>query len=95
MIRGEKNETCTLLDAVVYDIPSRTMLFHAVGQNSIKGSSTLLGMSKALRETSIQGFDEATDNLMTNLEASLDAFVATMRNGTVTVGPTPALPARD
>ena len=46
VVKGEKNETRTMMDAVVYDIPSRTMLFHAVGQNSIKGSSTLSGLLK-------------------------------------------------
>lgn len=95
VIKGEKNETRTLMDAVVYDIASRTMLFHAVGQSSIKGSSTLMGMSKALRERSIQGFNAATDDLLVNLEASLEAFVATMKDGTVTIAPTPALPAWD
>lgn len=95
VIKGEKNETRTLMDAVVYDIASRTMLFHAVGQSSIKGSSTLMGMSKALRERSIQGFNAATDDLVVNLEASIEAFVATMKDGTVTVAPTPALPAWD
>lgn len=95
VIKGEKNETRTLLDAVVYDIPSRTMLFHAVGQSSIKGSSTLMNMKKALRQRSAEGFNQAADDLTVNLEASLNRFAATLKDGQVSVEATPAIPAWD
>jgi rhombotail lipoprotein len=38
IIKGEKNSTSTMVDAAVYDIPSRKMLFSAPGTSHIKGS---------------------------------------------------------
>lgn len=93
VIKGEKNETRTLMDAVVYDIGSRTMLFHAVGQSSIKGSSTLMEVGKALRKRSAQGFAEATTDLVEDLAVNLDRFVTTIVNDEVRVEAAPAIPA--
>ena len=36
VVKGEKNETRTVMDAVIYDIPSRTLLFRAAGSNTSK-----------------------------------------------------------
>ena len=82
-----------MMDAVVYDIPSRTMLFHAVGQSSIKGSSTLMGLTQAMRERSTAGFSQATDDLITNFDTRFTSFVASIKEDTVTVEATPAIPA--
>ena len=92
VIKGEKNETRTFLDAVVYDIPSRAMLFHAIGQSSLKGTSTLMGVDNALRERSKGGFDAAVADLIVNLDTSLANFAATVKDGLVQVEPTPKLP---
>lgn len=91
VIKGEKNETRTLMDAVVYDLDSRTMLFHATGQSSVKGSSTLVDMNKELRRRSDESFGFATDNLITNLDAALAAFAEQAKSGTVHGEGTPAL----
>jgi rhombotail lipoprotein len=78
---------------VVLDIPTRTMLFHASGQSSIKGSSTLVGVGTALRERSAAGFDEAVKVLIPNLDTQLKAFEASVKNGEIAVEATPKLPA--
>lgn len=91
VIKGEKNETRTLMDAVVHDIDSRTMLFHATGQSSVKGSSTLVDMSKELRQRSDEGFGLATDELIANLDAALETFATEAASGTVRGQGTPAL----
>jgi rhombotail lipoprotein len=81
------------MDAVVYDIGSRTMLFHAVGQSSIKGSSTLMEVDKALRKRNADGFKRATTDLVANLATSLDQFAATIVNDEVRVDAAPIIPA--
>lgn len=91
VIKGEKNETRTMLDAVVYDLDSRTMLFHAMGQSSVKGSSTLVDMSKELRRRSDEGFSLATNELIANLDAGLETFASQAATGTVRGQGTPAL----
>ena len=73
-IKGEKNDTSTMVDAVLYDIPSRKMLFRSPGTSHIKGSSTLVNLSEQLRSDSLNGFHLAADNLVANLQAELDRF---------------------
>ena len=55
-VKGEKNDTSTMVDAVLYDIPSRKLLFRAPGTSRVKGSSTLVNLSEQLRTDSLNGF---------------------------------------
>jgi rhombotail lipoprotein len=74
VVQGQKNDTHTMLDAVVYDIPSRKMLFRAPGTSHIKGSATLVNLSEQLRKDSEAGFNEATKQMIVNLDQQLVAF---------------------
>lgn len=73
-IRGELNETRTMLEAVVYDVPSARLLFRAPGISVINDRSTIIDVQRQLRIDSDKGLTEATDNLITNLHASLKLF---------------------
>lgn len=73
-VKGEKNDTSTMVDAVVYDIPSRKMLFRAPGTSRVKASSTLVNLSEQLRSDALQGFKMAADDLVQNLRDELDRF---------------------
>jgi rhombotail lipoprotein len=79
IIRGEKNDTNTMIDAAVYDIASRKMLFRAPGTDHIKSSATLVNLSEKLREDSLQGFHKAADDLVGNVREELDRFKANVR----------------
>jgi len=74
VFKGEKNDTGTLIDATVYDIASRKMLFRAPGTSQVKGKATFVNQSEELREDSQEGFGIATDDLVVNLRAELDRF---------------------
>lgn len=74
VIPGEKNDTHTMVDAAVYDIKSRKMLFRAPGISHIKGLSTPVNLSKALREDSLKGFQEASADAIKNLDIQLELF---------------------
>jgi rhombotail lipoprotein len=74
VVQGQRNDTHTMLDAVVYDIPSRKMLFRAPGTSHIKGSATLVNLSEQLRKDSETGFNEATKQMIGNLDQQLVAF---------------------
>jgi rhombotail lipoprotein len=91
LVKGEKNETRTMMNTVVYDIPSRVMLFNASGQSSVKGKSLPVQIEKALRERSEQGFEEATDDLIASLSTAIDAFQAQAATGSVRGPGTPAI----
>ena len=71
---GEKNDTSTLIDTVVYDISSKKMLFRAPGTSLIKGSSTPVNLSEELRDDSVKGFEVATQEMITNLDLQLGVF---------------------
>jgi rhombotail lipoprotein len=79
IIPAQKNDTHTLMEAVVYDIASRTLLFRAPGVSAIKGHSTLISNETDLRSDSIRGYTEAARDLTVNLQYELDAFKVRIR----------------
>jgi rhombotail lipoprotein len=91
IVKGEKNETRTVMDAVIYDIPSRTLLFRAAGSHTSKGAATPIAVSRRLREASEGGFDNATDKLIENLDSALVGFHEQVKSGTVRGPGTPAI----
>ena len=95
VVRGEKNQTRTILNTVVYDVPSRAMLFNASGQSSIDGKSLPVQVETALRKRSEQGFEAATDELIVNLSSALDAFHTQAASGTIRGPGTPAVAMYD
>ncbi|HEX7037304.1 MAG TPA: rhombotarget lipoprotein [Pseudomonadales bacterium] len=74
IVPAEKNSTHTLMDAVVYDIPSRKLLFRAPGTSSVKSSATLVALDQQVREDAVQGFELASANLVENLKVELESF---------------------
>jgi len=74
IFKGEKNDTSTMIDAAVYDIASRKMLFRAPGISQVKGAATFVNQSEELREDSRKGFELAADDLVVNLKAELERF---------------------
>ncbi|MCC6220585.1 MAG: rhombotarget lipoprotein [Deltaproteobacteria bacterium] len=74
VVPGEKNDTHTMVDALVYDIESRKMLFRAPGISHIKSKATPVNMSEQLRHDSVGGFKEASIDLARNLDIQLELF---------------------
>ena len=74
LFKGEKNDTSTMIDAVVYDVESRKMLFRAPGTSRVKHSATLVNLSEQLRADSKEGFETATEDLAVNLKLQLGLF---------------------
>jgi len=74
VVSGEKNDTSTMLDTVVYDIKSKKMLFRAPGTSVVKGNATPVNLSEELRADSLQGFNLAAVAMTENLKVQLDNF---------------------
>lgn len=74
IIPGEKNDTHTMLDAVVMDIPSRKMLFRAPGTSHVKGRATPVNLSEELRKDSAESFKLASGMMVANLDEQLSLF---------------------
>jgi len=74
IIPGEKNDTHTMVDATVYDIRSRKMLFRAPGISHIKSNATPVNLTEKLRKDSLDSFKAASRHLVKNLDAQLQVF---------------------
>ncbi len=74
VIPGEKNDTNTMLDTVVFDIKSRKMLFRAPGVNQVKGRATPANLSEQRRIDSETSFNEAAKQMIENLDQQLALF---------------------
>lgn len=74
IVPGEKNDTHTMVDVVVYDIQSQKLLFRAPGVSHIKGLATPINLSEELREDSVKGFEVASQDLILNLDIQLQLF---------------------
>jgi rhombotail lipoprotein len=79
-VQGEKNDTHTLMDAALFHIPSRKMLFRASGTSHIKNRSTPINLSEEAREDSLNGFHQASMALTKNLKVKLYYFRKAIRS---------------
>lgn len=91
LIEGEKNDTRTVMDAVVYDIRSRALLFRAAGESTVKGHSSPLNVSRKRRTFASEGFEKATGSLIASLNAALEQFEEQAKRGTVQGPGTPEI----
>ncbi len=79
MVPAERNATHTLLDAAVFDIESRKLLFRAPGTSTVSGRATPVNLGEDLRRDAARGFDEAARDLAANLDAALVDFRARVK----------------
>ena len=80
VIPADKNDTRTMIDAAVYDIPSRKLLFRAPGISTVQTRSTFMNQSEELRETSQKGFEKAATNMVAELKVQLAEFQDRVKN---------------
>lgn len=85
VVPAQSQATHTLMEAVVYDIPSRSLLFRAPGTSTVKGHATLLRNSSELRKDSARSFGEAAAQMTTNLAQELELFKVRAREEPHTV----------
>lgn len=94
LISGEKNDTHTLLDAAVFDIGARQLLFRAPGSSLVRYQRQQGSLAEQLRQDSLVGFEQAGVELMEHLRERLSSFVAGSLGGvdpTARAASTPAI----
>ncbi len=74
VVPGEKNDTHTMVDTTVYDINSKKMLFRAPGISNIKHKAPPVNLAEQLRKDRMEGYREASKDLIVNLDIQLDLF---------------------
>ncbi len=87
LVEGQRNSTHTLMEAVVYDIPSRSLLFRAPGTSTIKNHATLIRNDYELQKASASSIEAASAQMTTNLAQELELFKVRAREepGTVKI----------
>ncbi len=80
LVPGNTNETRTMIEATVYDVSSRRLLFRAPGISIIKNHSTGIGTDASLQKTSLVGFEQASGEMVKNLQQSLETFKSEVKN---------------
>ena len=79
-VKGEKNDTHTLIDASLFHIPSRKMLFRAAGINHIKSKATPINLTEQMRTDSLDGYQQARIDLTKKLKEKLYVFRKMIRS---------------
>ena len=74
LIEGDKFDIQTMVDAAVFDVKSRTLLFRAPGTSQVKGSATLAGFGERARKGQADGYAQAVGQLIPQLQAELARF---------------------
>lgn len=74
VIKGDKYDIQTMVDASVFDVASRKLLFRAPGTSQVKGNATLVGFGEQSRMAKVDGYQQAVDQLVPQLQAQLDGF---------------------
>jgi rhombotail lipoprotein len=91
VVKGSKQDTATMMDAAVFDIDSKALLFRAAGESTVRKRATGMSEDKVWRKASGQGFDEAVVDLAVNLDDALTEFTKQASSGTVRGRGTPKL----
>ncbi|MET0981856.1 MAG: rhombotarget lipoprotein [Telluria sp.] len=74
LIAGDQYDVQTLLDAAVFDVRSRKLLFRAPGTSQVKGMASLAAFSEEARAAQAQGYNEALARLVPQLQTELGNF---------------------
>lgn len=74
LVPAQRNSTHTLMEAVVYDIKSRSLLFRAPGTGTIQGHATLFRTDDLLKRDSARSIEEASAQMTANLAQELEHF---------------------
>jgi rhombotail lipoprotein len=63
-----------MVDAAVFDVRSRKLLFRAPGTSQVKGSATMAGYGKEVRDAAADGYVQAVDQMIPQLQTQLASF---------------------
>lgn len=80
IVHGDQYDIQTMVDAAVFDVSSRKLLFRAPGTSHIKGSASMVGFTEQARAARLSGYNKAVDALIPSLQAELHGFKERIKN---------------
>lgn len=84
LVEGDQYDVHTMIEATVIDVGSRRLLFRGAGSSVQRGGATASNVAESTRAARGAGFDQATEHLIPQLQASLEGFRTRARAGTAT-----------
>jgi len=85
VVKGNHNETQTIIDMAVVEPVGRSLVMRAGGISSTANTVTAIDQPGALRKQQRVGFDQAKDALIANFRTELTDFESRVRAGTADV----------
>jgi rhombotail lipoprotein len=80
LVHGQKNETRTMVDAAVFDVASRRLLFRAPGVSSLQSGAAAVESDGVQRRDADRGMRQAVEDMMKQLEVALDEFTQRVKD---------------
>jgi rhombotail lipoprotein len=74
LVPGDQYDIHTVLEATVFDVRTRKLLFRAPGTSTVKGSAAWIKFSDSSRQARSEGFEKALQQLIPNVDAALQGF---------------------
>jgi rhombotail lipoprotein len=81
IFEGSEHDVSTFVDAAVFDMKTRKLLFRAPGSSVLSGKARAIDHEQKLRETQAEGFDEAVAEMTERLDTELIRFKARVEAG--------------
>ena len=80
VMKGDANEAHTFVDTSVFDMPSKKLLFRAPGTNKLSKNSNVVDKQRVQDQIASQGFAQAMDEMVINLDSELSHFKERVKN---------------
>lgn len=74
IVHGDQYDIHTMLEATVFDVASRKLLFRAPGVSNVKGGASLASFSERARAARLDGYGQALEQLIPSLQRELEGF---------------------
>jgi rhombotail lipoprotein len=85
VVKGNTNDTTTLVDLAVVDPKTRSLVLRAGGTDTHHQNSTMIDSQRDVRLASTAGFDAATEQMIVHFGGALTAFQTEVHQGTANV----------
>ncbi len=82
LVHGDQYDIHTMLEATVFDVGSRKLLFRAPGISNVKGGAAMATFSERARAARQEGYNQALEQLVPNLQKELEGFRARVKTDT-------------
>ena len=85
VFKGTRNDVATLIDLAVVDPVTRSLVLRAGGTDTRHGNATYIQEQRQLRETGVDGFTAATNEMIEHFDAALTQFETDVHAGKANV----------